>query len=421
MTQETHSGRLRQISGILLRHGLGYMLGIVGLERFVPFHWGVLGHARCADPYTQPEHLRLTLEELGTTFIKLGQIHSTRPDIVPSAYLADLAKLQDAAPAIAIADIRAAIEAELGCTPEELFAGFEETPLATGSIGQAHAATLHDGTEVVVKVRRPGVVEQVEGDLALLQNLAVRASRHWEPAGRSDVVGLAQEFAHTLRAEHAATALLDLGMARGPIDRGLLAADLAHMLADCRERPLGEAHVGPIIAEVQAIVRRHQLQLPANLALRLKTIAMSEGLGAQREPTFVLGQTLAPFAQRLLLRQFAPARLARRLGEAGVELRRLAVELPRLLRRLASELDHGGPSIGVRPDAFDPPARRLERLANRVILGILAGAFVLGLAVLMTVHHSPGWSSWADAVCGAGFAVAAVLGSYLAWSIFRSG
>ena len=200
-TQETHPGRLRQITGILLRHGLGYVVGIVGLERFVPFHRGLLGHDRRADPYTRPEHVRLALEELGTAFIKLGQILSTRPDLVPPAYQVELAKLQDAAPPVPIADIRAAIAAELGRPSDEIFVGFEETPLATGSIGQAHAATLHDGTEVVVKVRRPGVVEQVESDLALLQNLAVRATRHWELAGRYDVVGLAQEFAQTLRAE----------------------------------------------------------------------------------------------------------------------------------------------------------------------------------------------------------------------------
>ena len=221
-------------------------------------------------------------------------------------------------------------------------------------------------------------------------------------------------------AEQAVEALLDLGVARGAIDRGQLTGDLAHLLAGYVERPLGEVRVGPLIAEVQTIVRRHRLQLPANLALLLKTVAMSEGLGAQLDPTFALGRVLAPYAQRLLLRQVAPARLARRLGEAGIELSRLAVELPRLLRRLTSELDHGGPSVSIRPEGLDPLARRLERLANRVVLGILAGAFVLGLAVLMTVYHPPGWSSWAGAVFGAGFVVAAVLGAYLAWSIFRS-
>ena len=92
------------------------------------------------------------------------------------------------------------IEAELGQPTSALFASFDLEPLAA-SIGQAHAATLRDGAEVIVKVRRPGVVEQVEEDLEILQNLASAMSRHWEFAALYDVEGLAQEFAQTLRSE----------------------------------------------------------------------------------------------------------------------------------------------------------------------------------------------------------------------------
>ena len=76
-----HGSRTRQIADVLTRHGLGYFVGVLGLERVVPFNRGLLGHARRAEPYTRPEHLRLALEELGATFIKLGQILSTRPDL----------------------------------------------------------------------------------------------------------------------------------------------------------------------------------------------------------------------------------------------------------------------------------------------------------------------------------------------------
>ena len=117
---------------------MGYLVGILGLEGRVPFERGLLGHDRRDAPYTRPEHLRLALEELGAAFVK---------------------------------------------------------------IGQAHAATLHDGTEVVVKIRRPGVVEQVEEDLEILQNLVVRAGRRWQMAADYDLVALAEEFGQTLRAE----------------------------------------------------------------------------------------------------------------------------------------------------------------------------------------------------------------------------
>jgi ubiquinone biosynthesis protein len=120
---------------------------------------------------------------------------------LPPSYQAELAKLQDAAPTIPFEQVREVVSAQLGRPLEEVFATFDPTPLAAASIGQAHVATLLDGTEVVVKVRRPGVVEQVEEDLEILQQLAATASRRWEIADQYDLIGLAQEFASSLRAE----------------------------------------------------------------------------------------------------------------------------------------------------------------------------------------------------------------------------
>ena len=197
----SHRERYRQIADTLVRHGLGYLTGTLGLGRFVLFDRGILGHARREAAYSQPEHLRMALEELGATFIKLGQLVSTRADLAPPEYQAELAKLQDQAPPVPSDEIEAVLTTEFDQAVDVLFASFDRTPLAAASIGQAHAATLPDGTEVVVKVRRPGVVEQVEEDLEILRNLAATAAHHWELADRYDVIGLAEEFAQTLRAE----------------------------------------------------------------------------------------------------------------------------------------------------------------------------------------------------------------------------
>lgn len=116
--------------------------------------------------------MRLALEELGPTFIKLGQLLSTRSDLLAPQYQLELAKLQDGAPPVPVTAISQIISEELGAAPEELFAKFDSEPLASASIGQVHAATLADGTSVVVKVRRPGVVARIEEDLEILQNLA---------------------------------------------------------------------------------------------------------------------------------------------------------------------------------------------------------------------------------------------------------
>jgi ubiquinone biosynthesis protein len=151
--------------------------------------------------YCDPERVRRTIEELGPTFIKLGQILSTRADLVPANYRSELVKLQDAAPPVPEDDIRAELLEELGRPVEDAFKSFDFIPLAAASIGQAHAATLFDGTEVVVKLRRPGVLALVTEDLHILQDLALRANQHWEAAREYDLVGVAQEFAQTLRTE----------------------------------------------------------------------------------------------------------------------------------------------------------------------------------------------------------------------------
>lgn len=197
----THRSRYRRIATILENHGLGLGLGLLGLEKWIPFNKGVLGHARRDEPYTSPEHLRLALEELGPTFIKLGQLLSTRNDLLPAAYLAELVKLQDAAPPEAWEPMKAVIREELGADPEQLFAQFDPQPLAAASIGQAYAATLHDGTQVVVKVRRPGAVAQIHEDLEILQNLAERADKRWDAARQYNLPGIVEEFSRTLRAE----------------------------------------------------------------------------------------------------------------------------------------------------------------------------------------------------------------------------
>ncbi len=201
MARTRHWNRYRQVAGVLTRHGLGYLVGVLGLERFVPFHRGVLGHARREGPYTEPEHIRLALEELGVTFVKLGQILSTRADLLPPEYQAQFARLQDAAPPIPSEVVAELLQNALGEAPGALFKTFAPNPLAAASIGQAHGATLHDGTEVVVKLRRPDAVEQVEEDLEILRNLSAWADRRWELAQHYDLPGLIEEFAYTLRAE----------------------------------------------------------------------------------------------------------------------------------------------------------------------------------------------------------------------------
>jgi ubiquinone biosynthesis protein len=133
--------------------------------------------------------------------VKLGQLLSTRADLLSRDYLNELSKLQDAAPPAPADEIRETVESELPGGIAEAFAEFDPQPLAAGSVGEAHAAVLHDGTRVVVKVRRPGVVELIEQDLEIIGNLAARAARRSPVAAAFDVNALAQEFANELRGQ----------------------------------------------------------------------------------------------------------------------------------------------------------------------------------------------------------------------------
>jgi ubiquinone biosynthesis protein len=179
---------------------LSHLAAVLGLERVVSAADGLIGREP-PESHTEAENLRLALEELGPTFIKLGQLLSTRADLLSSDYRAELTKLQDAAPRVPSAVVQEIVERELHAPADTTAASFEAVPLACASVGQAHAATLPDGTEVVVKVRRPNVVEDMERDFEIIQNLAARASRHSKIAARYDVVGLADEFVHTLRGQ----------------------------------------------------------------------------------------------------------------------------------------------------------------------------------------------------------------------------
>lgn len=194
----THIGRYEEIAETLARHGLGYLLEATGLGRAAP---GTPTSARREPQPVAARHLREALEELGPTFVKLGQLLSTRPDLLPEPYIAELVKLQDSAPSVPIAVIQETIRGELGQDPAECFAWFDSAPLASASIGQAHAARRQDGTEVVVKVRRPDAVARVHEDLDILHTLAERASRTWEFARKLDVRGVIREFSQTILAE----------------------------------------------------------------------------------------------------------------------------------------------------------------------------------------------------------------------------
>jgi ubiquinone biosynthesis protein len=507
--------RERQIGEILARNGLEAVAAAAGRrdhsEIALPNHrWASL---------VSPVRLRQALEELGPTFIKLGQILSTRADLLPSDYQLELAKLQDAAPQLAPEVVRDLITAEFDKSLDQAFATFELEPIAAGSIGQAHAATLSDGIDVVVKVRRPGIVETVREDLEVLRNCAVRASRRLKNGEDYDLVGLVEEFGESLLAEldylqegrnadrfaadfrgdaevripkviwerttsrvltlervyglkitdlvalesagidrhdlarratrvtsemvfthgffHAdphpgnffiqpngSIAIIDFGMvgalgqpmrdrlakvlvavvrhdpdrleralvavgtASGPVDHGRLRDDLAALLGRLEGQTVNDIKLGPLIGQVLAIIRRHRLRLPRDLALLLKTFVMDEGLAMQLDPEFRLAEELRPYAYRHLAFELSPVELASRLKQFGVDVAELGIDLPKQIHRTLDVLGTGGFEIHLRTAELDDVVDRAERLTNKIAISVLAAALIDAFAELAAADRA---------------------------------
>jgi ubiquinone biosynthesis protein len=188
--------RLRQISAVLVRHGFGEVVARIGIGGGAKSEDGEAEKKRI----TFAERLRLVVEELGPSFIKLGQIVSTRPDLIPPEVIVELKKLQDRVPPMALEDVHDTIAETLGAPASELFDRFDDEPLACASIGQVHRAKLGD-EEVVVKVQRPRIRAIIERDLDLLYFLAHVIERAIPESRIYSPVGLVEEFDHAIMAE----------------------------------------------------------------------------------------------------------------------------------------------------------------------------------------------------------------------------
>ena len=481
--------RSREIASILARHGLGWIVVQAGLGDLVPFERGWLGHPARQAPYTQAEHLRMALGELGATFIKLGQALSTRSDFMPPAYVAELSKLLDAAPPVPFEDICKVVCAELG---------------------QAHAARLKSGEQVIVKVQRPGVNQLIEQDLEILSGIAEWASSHIHLGRAYNLPSLVEEFAYTLRNEldyqreaqnavrfqdhfrndptiyipsifpelstsqvltiervegvkvddlagleaagisrhtvaensvrlmlrevfefgffHAdphpgnffvqpdgSIALIDFGMVGSLSERlqetllhiGLAVAqkdartlvetlfslevagkqtrqatlerDLDHLLGRYAGKSIQDLAAAQVTSEVLTIVRQHKLQLPSDLLMLLRVVAMSELLGARLDPDFRLFEFATPYLHNFWIEQHSPQAIARRVGRIALEAAHLGLDLPRRTTQLLNRLERGGVNSRARFTTHDRAmVTSRSRAGSYQKKGKLGGSFGFG-------------------------------------------
>jgi ubiquinone biosynthesis protein len=192
-------GRLSEIAQVAVRHGFGYWFDKHKLTELFPRRGPRV--ELDGQPSQRGQHLREMLDELGPTFVKFGQLLSTRPDVLPPDIIAELRALQDDVRPFPFDQVEQVVEEDLGLSVDKLFAEFDEQPVAAASIGQVHRAVLPNGRRVAVKVQRPGAPRQIEADVALLYQAARIAKERVRALDFIDARQLVDEFARSIRHE----------------------------------------------------------------------------------------------------------------------------------------------------------------------------------------------------------------------------
>lgn len=195
--------RYRQILAVFFKYGFDDIIELLKIDQYIEIGLQMISRKRGerVERLSRAVRVRLAVEELGPTYIKMGQILSTRPDLVPVDFVRELAKLQDKVPSFPFSEVTRIIRDETGQPAESLFDYLDPEPLASASIGQVHRARLEDGEEVAVKVQRPGIRKLVEVDLEIMLHLATLAERHIEELAHHRPVKIVEEFARSIEKE----------------------------------------------------------------------------------------------------------------------------------------------------------------------------------------------------------------------------
>ena len=547
-------GRLQEIAGVLIRYGFGDMVRRIGMSAALErtgrmLHWDdpeAMAHM------APPERVRCALQDLGPTFVKLGQVMATRVDLLPPEWTAELGKLQNAVPALPFAEVRPQLVEDLGAEPEAVFERLEETPLAAASLAQTHRAWLADGSAVVLKVRRPGIRDTVEADLRLMARLAEIVEERAPDLRRYHPAEVVQQFSVSLRREldfaaearnaeriaanfaghdevvvpqvywewtserlnvqeclqgiagtdlaavdaagldraqlaatgadivlkmvledgffHAdphpgnifylpdgrigvidfgmvgrvseqrrfqivqllhglveresapvADVLMEWGEGAGEVDEARLQADVGAFVDQYRGVPLKDLRMGVMLTDVTTILRDNGLSLPPDLALMIKAFLTLEGMGRQLDPDFDMAGAARPFLQRVVLQRYSPRTLLKRGRRTALDAMELVGDLPRELRRLLRTARRGRLHMQVEVTSLKAFGEQVDRAANRLTMGVITAALVVGSSIVMNSAGGGVSSRWLLALGVLGFVGAGLIGLWILLSIWRSG
>ncbi|RKZ93474.1 MAG: 2-polyprenylphenol 6-hydroxylase [Gammaproteobacteria bacterium] len=545
-------GRIQNIASILIRYGFGDAVRRMGMANALEragqaLHWKETEEFAHLEP---PARVRRALEDLGPTFVKLGQILATRIDLFSPEWIREFEKLQDKVPALDFEDIRPQLEADIGGPIEDVFKSLDQAPLAAASIAQVYRAQLGDGSEVILKVRRPNIKATIETDLRLLQRLAkivetespdlkrfhpqevvhqftlslrneldlaaecrnaerisenfnenpeiVIPKVHWQWSGEQlnvqefidgipgrnlkavDEYGLDRKILAQRGARavlkmilqdgffHAdphpgniyylrdgRIAFIDFGMVgrlseerrnqvvdllRGLVERNSsnvveilldwagdanintqsLATDIDAFVDHYHGASLKQIKLSNMLAELTRLLRDHELSLPPDLTLLIKTFITLEGMGSQLDPDFDMVAEATPFLQRAMLTRYMPDVLIKRGWQSITNTIDVITGLPKDLRGLLRAIRRGTFKVNIEINRLEHFANRIDKSLGRLAMSSVIAALIIGSSIVMTVKGGPtimglpflGFIGFSGAVIGA---------IWLLFSIWRSG
>lgn len=544
--------RLRTIAGILMKYGWGDVAKRLGKGSLIGRAGNAVTSGATPEILALPSEVRarMAMEELGPTFVKLGQVLATRPDIFPPNWIAEFAKLQDHVPPVPFAELLPDIEKALGKSPFEVFADLQTEPAAAASIAQVHFARLQDGTPVVLKIRRPNIEENIEADLRLLSHLGRLLESEFPEAKRFQPGKIIAQFSKSLRREldlamegrntdrfarnfrddetvefarihwdftsetllvmdridgipgndldrarkagldlrllgerganvvlkmvlidgffHAdphpgnvfylpdnRLAIIDCGMVGritldrrdeiadmlaalvsrdidtlrdiliiwagdAPIDDAKLSADVDEFICNYDNVPLKHVRFSALLNDLTTIMRENHLSVPPDLTMLFKALITLEGLGRQLDPEFQIVAHLTPFVKKVIIDRYMPAALFKRGRRGAANVFDALTGLPGDVSQVLREAGRGRLRLNLELKRLDHFGHQLDHSTNRLTLGLITAALIVGSSIVMTVKGGPTLFGL-PAFGFMGFFLAFVIGILLLISVWRSG
>ena len=532
--------RMREIITVMTKYGLG------GFLQRIKLSYGSADESASGSRYmSTPRRFRMAFEELGPTFVKLGQILSTRVDIFDAEWIEEFEKLQSNVAPIPVASIDELIESYLGRPMGEVFRSFDSVPVGSASIAQVHKAVLSDGETVAVKIKRPDIEPVIQADLRILTHLAGLIESEIPEVRRYQPVQMVQYFACSLAKEtdlsvelrymqrfgqtfdsdpfvriprvypdisnrqilvqehigdtllkdirietldapmrtqlaaritdtlftmilqqgffHAdphpgnifigsdgRITLIDFGLvghlsstrrreivdlinaltrkdqftmqyvlsnwAQGDLpDENLLGADVLEMLLNYEHTPVRDLRISQVINDITQIMRNHGLTLPGDLVMLFKTLITLEGVAKRLDGQTELLERAKPIVADAFKERSSPEHILRKGRMHLQTLLQAADELPQNLFRLSRRLQKGQMGITLDFKRFDQISHQIDRAANRLTMGIVTAALIIGSSIVMSIETGPKFIGFI------GYLLAFANSLWIIWSIWRSG